>query len=408
MFLDRHSRRVVGVTSLAIAAAATTAGATLAATHPATAAAVLAVVNSAVTCASTSPCVAGTNTSTGLGVAGTSSKGVGVMGTGSSGVWGSGSGSYGVKGTANNGIGVQGFSNSNDGLYGASKTGTGVYGTSGGSYGLLGTTSSGAGYGVVGSVSGGGIGTYGFSYTGDGLEGNTSNGNSVYAVATGSGNGVYANVSTGYGVLSYSHGSVAVYGNNSAGNGADFTGTYIGLIGRSPASGAYPLVLTDTSSNNVFYVDGVGNVSYKGGLFSYARTVNGATVSAYSAKTTVPTVEDTGTAQLVGGSAIVRLDPAFAGSIDPTTTYRVFLTPDGDTHGLFVASKTAAGFIVRETENGRSTLNFDYRIVATALGQTGRRMAVTNGSLFAQPRATMPVVPAVKAPRVPAIPANLP
>jgi hypothetical protein len=39
-------------------------------------------------------------------------------------------------------------------------------------------------------------------------------------------------------------------------------------------------------------------------------------VTAFSPQTTLPTVEDTGTAQLVGGSAAVRLDPVFAASID--------------------------------------------------------------------------------------------
>ena len=85
-------------------------------------------------------------------------------------------------------------------------------------------------------------------------------------------------------------------------------------------------------------------------------------------------MEDTGTAQLERGSAM-RLDPTFASSIEPGISYRVFVTPNGDMRGLFVAAKTAGGFIVREAQAGRSTVSFDYRIVATALGESGQRMA---------------------------------
>lgn len=130
------------------------------------------------------------------------------------------------------------------------------------------------------------------------------------------------------------------------------------------------------ASPALFSVDQYGNVSYSGSLQSVARVVGGATVTAFNATTTAPTVEDTGSAQLVAGSAVVRFDPIFAASIDPALTYRVFVTPDGDMpHGLFVALKSRNGFIVREMQAGRSSVAFDYRVVATALGKAGQRMA---------------------------------
>jgi hypothetical protein len=89
------------------------------------------------------------------------------------------------------------------------------------------------------------------------------------------------------------------------GSHADVQGSYIGVIGRAP-TGGFPLIATDTSGNNLFYVDGSGNVSYRGGLFSFAKTAAGATVKSFNPKTTLPTIEDTGTAQLVGGVATVR------------------------------------------------------------------------------------------------------
>ena len=42
----------------------------------------------------------------------------------------------------------------------------------------------------------------------------------------------------------------------------------------------------------------------------------------------------------------------------------MFLTPLGDTRGLYVSAKSPRSFTVRETQGGRATLAFDYRIVA--------------------------------------------
>jgi hypothetical protein len=52
----------------------------------------------------------------------------------------------------------------------------------------------------------------------------------------------------------------------------------------------------------------------------------------------------------------------------------VFLTPNGDCKGLYVASKTAGGFEVRELGGGTSNISFDYRIVAKRLGFENARM----------------------------------
>ena len=87
-------------------------------------------------------------------------------------------------------------------------------------------------------------------------------------------------------------------------------------------------------------------------LKPYARTRSGAPVTAYGATSTAPTVEDTGTGRLVNGAASVSLDAVFAATIDATAPYRVLITPDGDSRGLYVASKTPAGFLVRESQGG--------------------------------------------------------
>ena len=71
-----------------------------------------------------------------------------------------------------------------------------------------------------------------------------------------------------------------------------------------------------------------------------------------------------GEATLVRGEAYVALDSTFAAAIDPRSKYLVFLTPEGDSHGLFIAAQSGRGFAVHENGGARSTLAFNYRIVA--------------------------------------------
>lgn len=93
-----------------------------------------------------------------------------------------------------------------------------------------------------------------------------------------------------------------------------------------------------------------------------------------------PAESPVGSSRLVNGQAAVALDRTFAQAIDGRAPYQVFLTPNGDTRGLFVAQKTPAGFVVRETQGGRGSLGFDYRVVASPLGRGGERMGLTKGA----------------------------
>jgi hypothetical protein len=79
-------------------------------------------------------------------------------------------------------------------------------------------------------------------------------------------------------------------------------------------------------------------------------------------------MDDFGEAQLVSGRAVVRLSADFANVVDQKANYLVFITPEGDSRGLYVTDKTRAGFTVRENEGGRATLAFSYRIVAKPFG----------------------------------------
>jgi hypothetical protein len=73
--------------------------------------------------------------------------------------------------------------------------------------------------------------------------------------------------------------------------------------------------------------------------------------------------------------AWVPLDASFAETANAAISYHVFLTPNGDSNGLYVARKTAGGFEVREHAGGGSNVAFDYRIVVRRRGYETLRMA---------------------------------
>jgi hypothetical protein len=85
-------------------------------------------------------------------------------------------------------------------------------------------------------------------------------------------------------------------------------------------------------------------------------------------------MEDVGEAHLVNGRAFVPIDAALADVIDLRGGYHVFVTPEGESNGLYVV-KGAGGFFVREQQGGRATLAFEYRIVAKPREEIGTRLA---------------------------------
>jgi hypothetical protein len=84
--------------------------------------------------------------------------------------------------------------------------------------------------------------------------------------------------------------------------------------------------------------------------------------------------EDAGSGQLASGSATIALDQVFAQTVNGDVDYHVFITPNGDCEGLYVANKTANGFEVHELHGGHSNVAFDYRIMARRKGFEKVRM----------------------------------
>jgi len=365
----------------------------------------------AVTCTSSQPCATWQNKGTGAAIqataVGDSIEGI-SSGSGKSGVFGetvSKSG-YGVHGTnsAKGGIAVYGTGGAGTGVEGAT-TGdplsNGVFGSATSGRAVYGQASSGTGV-YASTSSGPGVQTY--SVTGQALYAQTSSvrastleadnyGQTVASDIYG-GDGEYIFSANGNGALLTNGGSsdsgvvAATQGDNYK-YGAIIGGKVNGLLAvDGDGLDGHPLQVSSwTSTGDItgyFNVNGEGDIEYSGRVLTIARTRDGANVTAFETKATQASVEDSGTAHLVAGSAFVPLDPAFARAIDLRSPYRVFLTPEGDTRGLYIAEKTPTGFRVRETQGGRGSFAFDYRILGSAVGAKGERMTLLTPAVAAR------------------------
>jgi hypothetical protein len=105
------------------------------------------------------------------------------------------------------------------------------------------------------------------------------------------------------------------------------------------------------------------------------------------------------------------LDRDFA-AVVRTDDYHVFLSPEGDSKGLYVSSRTRTGFQVREQDQGAGSVAFSYRLVARRKDVAVQRFqkiklpAIQRAGLSKTPKAisrvTVPQLPALpKAPRLP-------
>ena len=178
--------------------------------------------------------------------------------------------------------------------------------------------------------------------------------------------------STGFGLASEHHGTGAYPALYLSTDGAEASGSLIVNVNNF-ANGAF-LTFDNNGNENIS-----GHITTAGGILERVRKPNGQAVNTYGARQTVPTIEDFGQGQIVNGQGYVQIDAAFGSTVDFRRPYLVFLTPDGDTNGLYVAGKTAQGFTVRETRGGRSTLAFDYRVVAKPIDESGARLPVAPG-----------------------------
>ena len=221
-----------------------------------------------------------------------------------------------------NAFGVVGMSDRNVGVLGRSEAHAAVYGSS-------------RVIGVVGDARGGHVGVEGV--------GNTW--------------GVYGHVDYG----NPNADGVGVCG--VAASNFDGTGTYVGIAGRfiGPVEALGDLTVT-------------GNSVVWGTKSAATRHDDGTHRLLYCVESPESQFEDFGEGKLVKGKAEVRLDRDFIGVAD-TRHYHVFLTPYGDSHGLFVTARKRTGFQVREQGGGKSSLTFSYRVVAKRKHTATKRFA---------------------------------
>jgi len=239
--------------------------------------------------------------------------------------------------------GVYGVGTSSDGVHGITSATNGNSGASG-----ISTATTGSAHGV-----------YRRSSNGQGIYGTSSSNNGVEGHSTGSG---------GSGVAGIQRGTASGSGDGVYAESADTTNLYEALEAKADSSNTYIFEGFNAATNGLCTIDYNATLACTGGAeLKTVRTrhanANGQHVLAYAAESATATIEDVGTARMAGGVANVAIDPAFASVMD-RKWYYVFLTPLGETRGLYVSAKTATSFQVRENEGGRSRVEFDYRIVA--------------------------------------------
>jgi hypothetical protein len=166
------------------------------------------------------------------------------------------------------------------------------------------------------------------------------------------------------------NGSFGVFGttdNNAAGafynngeNGDGYTYTLVAVNLDGP-----PLYVTNDANGSGCWVDYDGDLNCTGSKNAVVPVDGGQHQVALSAiESPKNWFEDFGSEQLAKGAAVINLESRFAQTVNTEMEYHVFLTPNGDCKGLYIAAKTATSFEVRELGGGTSSVRFDYRIVA--------------------------------------------
>jgi hypothetical protein len=283
--------------------------------------------------------------------------------------------------------------------------GTAVYGESNeGGYGGEFGSNGGPGIEASGSTAGSFSG-----FKGDGIDVTTSYGYGLTAGTLGSeygpngghgGSGVVGGM-LGQGVIAYgkSGSTIPAMEADDEVGGSDLIGTYA-YNGGTPSESFIVQANTANASGHTTGVGKASDVQVSGDLYvsgkvyqtcgafpetkssdcsaasvTSVHTANGSDVRMYAASQSLPTVEDLGIAHLSGGRIHVAIDPAFARTMSRERPYHVFLTPDGPSRGVFVTNRSAAGFDIAENPGGNSTVDVEYRIVASPFANRAARLA---------------------------------
>jgi hypothetical protein len=304
----------------------------------------------------------------GVGVRGDSSWFYGVYASTSSGIalgaFASGGG-HGVWGESTSGVGIHGHSTSNVGVRGDSDTAPGMFGSASNATGVRGSSTNRTG--VFGNTMAGAAGVAGLAPNGIGVGGQSNN---------------------HVGVAGFSDSFIGTFGEAQPQGLTERPPLTIGVLGRShPANGRGVIGF----SNDGFGVGGVtttgwagrfdGRVGIVGSFIVFGGSKSAALAHpdgsyrlTYTVESPESWLEDVGRAALERGHAVVELDPDFAALVR-TDDYHVFLTPEGECNGLFVARRGDRAFDVHELNGGTSDVEFSYRVVARRADVEAARLA---------------------------------
>ena len=160
-----------------------------------------------------------------------------------------------------------------------------------------------------------------------------------------------------------------VYGESLSSQGRGVTGTNlatsgdaVGVNGETSSPDGYAVagVNSAKSGRSVGVYGETGNTSTGFGALSKGKIGTTSVVisgfpflgglrAVYSMASPECWLEDFGSADLLDGAADVALDAVFSAAVR-TDNYKVFVVPEGDCSGLYVAAKGEQGFTVRELQ----------------------------------------------------------
>jgi hypothetical protein len=250
--------------------------------------------------------------------------------------------------------------------------------------------SSGSGAGVLGNntYATGGAGVWGYTVGHSGKsygvygqyisEGGFGAG--VYGQAAGSTSTTGSSFNGGFGVWAdaggqQQTGNIALLATADSGIAGDFhnNGTQYTISATNHGSGGPFLAVTSQGAG--CWIDSAGTLHCTNQTLSVPLSSGQRKVDLAAIGSPKNWFEDFGSEQLTNGVAVVRLDSDFAQTVNTGVEYHVFLTPNGDCKGLYVAQKSPTSFEVRELGGGTTSARFDYRIVALRRNFEKIRMA---------------------------------
>lgn len=203
------------------------------------------------------------------------------------------------------------------------------------------------------------------------------------------------------GLFAYAHDTtgtaVAVMGNRisdsvytlAQGSGGAFNGTTVGVYGLARnltgdrCGGFFRNMGADTCYAYVAYR--YSNADYRvlgEGLCAGAFDTPEGERMLFSMESPQAIVEDFGTGRLAGGRCRVNLDAKLLSGIvaDAANPLMVFITLNDNCNGVYVKTD-GTGFDVYELQNGKSSAQFTWRVVAVRRGYEGMRMPAAPSAL---------------------------